>query len=299
MERQKLAYIYATSSVLLWSSVATVFKLALNTLPVIVVLFYSSLISTAALFTVLSVQKKIHLLRNQKPCDILYSALIGLLNPFIYYLILFQAYSLLLAQVAQPLNYTWAIVLSIMSALVFRQRIGVRDISALSIGLVGVLIISTGGSFEGFKGSNPLGVVLALSSSIVWASMWMLNMLDKRDAVLKLFSGFLFGTLYISILIALTTPPTSLSITPIQIFYVIYIGLFEMGITFVLWLMALELSRKSSSVSMLIYFSPFLSLIFIHFILGETVMLSSILGLFFIVSGVLLERNRNSGESGD
>ena len=40
MQKQGLAYLYAAVSVLLWSSVATVFKLALNDLPVIVVPLY-------------------------------------------------------------------------------------------------------------------------------------------------------------------------------------------------------------------------------------------------------------------
>ncbi len=305
MEKQKLAYLYAAVSVLLWSSVATVFKLALNGLPVITVLFYSSVVSTLVLLIVLVIQGKAYLLREQGRKDIMYSAGVGLLNPFIYYLILFQAYSLLLAQVAQPLNYTWAIVLSLMSALFFRQRIVARDMVALVFGLAGVLIISTGGDLSGFGASNPFGVALALSSSLIWAFMWILNMRDKRDAVLKLFMGFFFGTLYISALLLLTAPASALLISSIQLFYVAYIGLFEMGLTFVLWLMALELSGKSSSVAMLIYFSPFLSLVFIHFILGENIMLSSVLGLFLIVAGVLLEKwskrevGGSSGEASD
>ncbi len=301
MQKQGLAYIYAAVSVLLWSSVATVFKLALNDLPVVVVLFYSSAFSTAILFIVLIAQGKTGLLIKQERKDMRYSALVGLLNPFIYYLILFQAYSLLLAQVAQPLNYTWAIVLSIMSAIIFGQRMGARDMISLILGLAGVLIISTGGNLGGFGASNPFGVVLALSSSLVWAAMWILNMRDRRDAVLKLFMGFLFGTVYISLLVLFTAPIYSLAIDSLHLFYVAYIGLFEMGLTFVLWLTALELSGKSSSVAVLIYFSPFLSLVFIHFILGENIMLSSVLGLFLIVAGVLLERwsKRLGGDSGE
>ncbi len=301
MQKQRLAYIYAAVSVLLWSSVATAFKLALNGLSVTVVLFYSSVVSTAVLLIVLILQGKTGQLLKQGRKEIIYSAGVGLLNPFIYYLVLFQAYSLLLAQVAQPLNYTWAIVLSIMSAIVFRQGIRARDLTALVLGLVGVLIISTGGNLSGFGGSDPLGVALALSSSLIWAAMWILNMRDKRDAVLKLFMGFLFGSIYIAILLAITTPVSSLLITPLQLFYVAYIGLFEMGLTFVLWLMALELSGKSSSVAMLIYFSPFLSLIFIHFILGENIMLSSVAGLVLIVTGVLLEKwsKRRGGDGSD
>ena len=70
----------------------------------------------------------------------------------------------------------------------------------------------------------------------------------------------------------------------------IYIGLFEMGITFVLWLNALKYSLTTAKVSNLIYISPFISLIIIHFIVGETILLSTIMGLALIVSGILMQQ---------
>jgi drug/metabolite transporter (DMT)-like permease len=70
----------------------------------------------------------------------------------------------------------------------------------------------------------------------------------------------------------------------------VYIGFFEMGITFVVWLKALRLSETTAQVSNLIYLVPFLSLIVIYFTIGETILPSTIIGLVFIVSGVLLQR---------
>jgi drug/metabolite transporter (DMT)-like permease len=63
-----------------------------------------------------------------------------------------------------------------------------------------------------------------------------------------------------------------------------------MGITFVLWLRALRLSRTTAQVSNLIYLSPFVSLVLIHLIVGETIMLSTITGLVFIVAGIVLQQ---------
>ena len=58
-----------------------------------------------------------------------------------------------------------------------------------------------------------------------------------------------------------------------------YAGVFEMGLTFVLWMRALSLSRTTAQVSNLVYFSPFLSLILINVIVGETIRASSVIGL--------------------
>ena len=61
-----------------------------------------------------------------------------------------------------------------------------------------------------------------------------------------------------------------------------------MGLTFVLWLSALRASENTARVSQLIFLSPFLSLIFIHFVLGETIATSTYVGLVLIVGGLLL-----------
>ncbi|MEO0226228.1 MAG: tetratricopeptide repeat protein, partial [candidate division WOR-3 bacterium] len=51
------------------------------------------------------------------------------------------AYSLLKAQEAQPLNYTWAIVLSILSVIILKQKIKIWHFIGLIIGFIGVFTI--------------------------------------------------------------------------------------------------------------------------------------------------------------
>lgn len=69
-----------------------------------------------------------------------------------------------------------------------------------------------------------------------------------------------------------------------------YVGIFEMGITFVLWLYALRLSENTAKIGNLIFLSPFLSLVFIHFLVGEKILASTLIGLGLIVSGLLIQR---------
>jgi drug/metabolite transporter (DMT)-like permease len=63
-----------------------------------------------------------------------------------------------------------------------------------------------------------------------------------------------------------------------------------MCINFILWLMALKLSSTTAKVSNLIYLSPFISLILIHFFVGEVILLSTIIGLLFIVGGIIIQQ---------
>jgi drug/metabolite transporter (DMT)-like permease len=296
MKQQSKAYLYAGATVLLWSTVASAFKVSLRYLDFLQLLFFSSLASTLVLFLILAFQNKLGLLKQFSKRDYLHSLILGFLNPFVYYVVLFKAYSLLPAQEAQPLNYTWSIVLVILSIPLLGQKIGAKSILAIFISYFGVLVISTRGNILGLKFSNPTGVLLALGSAFIWALFWIYNMKDQRDEVAKLFLNFAFGFIFVLVAMLLssrmTTPRTE------GLLGAVYVGLFEMGITFVLWLKALKLSRTTAQVGNLIYLSPFVSLVLIRVVVGETILPSTIVGLVFIVAGIIMQRRVSRPTSG-
>jgi drug/metabolite transporter (DMT)-like permease len=213
--------------------------------------------------------------------------LLGLINPFLYYLVLFKAYSLIPAQEAMPLNYTWPIAIGIFSAIFLKQKLTIKVIFGMLISFFGVLIIATRGNIFSFEFHNLLGVSLALGSSIIWASFWTLNLIDKRLESIKLFAAFFYGTI---IILLYTVSFDSLLLQNYKyVFGSTYIGLFEMGITFFLWMTGLQLSSNRAKTATLAYLSPFISMIFISLVLGERLFTSSIIGLLFIVGGILFQ----------
>jgi len=283
---QKKAYTYAITSVLIWSTVASAFKISLNYLNFIQLLFYASLTSFLVLFSILFLQKKIKLLKNFSKRDYLNSAFLGFLNPFLYYIVLFRAYSLLKAQEAQALNYTWPIMLVILAIPLLKQKIKMKSIFAISVSFAGAFIISTEGKFSIYS-TNLEGIAFALSSAFIWAIFWIFNMRDKRDEIAKLFLNFLFGIVFIVIFMLFVSEKISDNINGIV--WAVYVGLFEMGITFILWIKALKLSQTSAQIGNLIYLTPFLSLLMIHFLVGEKILLSTLLGLTFIIFGIIIQ----------
>ena len=152
---------------------------------------------------------------------------------------------------------------------------------------VGVIIIGTRGNLLALKFNNLFGVILAVGSSFIWAAYWILNLKDKRSDLSKLFSAFFYGTILISIYVLSTD---SIKLTNYEyIFGAAYIGLFEMSITFFLWLKGITLSENKAKTATLVYLSPFISMIFIALILEETILLSSLVGLILIVSGIIIQ----------
>ncbi|MBT3168479.1 MAG: DMT family transporter [Candidatus Cloacimonetes bacterium] len=288
MDLQKRAYIYAIIAVLFWSTVASAFKIALRSLDFLQLLLYSSLVSVITTFLILLTQHKLKVIKQYSKQEYLSSALLGFLNPFLYYVILFKAYSLLPAQEAQPLNYTWPIVLVLLSIPLLKQRVGASTILAITISFIGVLIISTHGNILSFRFTNLTGASLALGSTIIWALFWIYNIKDKRDEVAKIFLNFVFGFIYILVATLLFSKIILPDIS--GLLSVTYVGIFEMGITFVVWSKALKLSKTTAKVSNLIYFAPFLSLVVIYLIVGEKILFSTIVGLICIVVGILIQQ---------
>lgn len=288
MSRTVKTYLYAGLAVLFWSTVATSFKLALREYDFIQLIFYVSAVTVVLLFCVLVAQRKTHLIFKQSKREWLYSLLMGAFNPLLYYMVLFKAYSLLPAQLAQPLNMIWPITLALLSVPMLKQKISWISFVALLISFVGVFFISSQGGFHGFRDTNPLGVVLAVGSSILWSLYWIFNVKDTRDQVIKLFLNFAIGLVYLIPVVMLFS---SFEVYWGRAFFAaIYSGIFEVGITYVLWLKAMNLTSSNAKIGNLVFLAPFLSLVFIHFILKETIHFTTFVGLIFIISGVLVQQ---------
>jgi len=288
---QKKAILYALAAVLFWSTVPTAFKLGLRYQDNFQMLAGASIVSTIVLAVTLLVQKKTFLLKQLKTRDILRAALLGILNPAIYYLILFRAYDLLPAQVAQPLNMTWPIVLVIISIPLLKQKTSWMSLLSLFISFGGIVVLSLQGGSIFTEESLFTGVLLALCSAAIWAFYWILNMKSRVDEVLGLFMIFLFSTSYLLLMgiFRESALPTGKEAWLSSI----YIGIFEMGLAFVFWLRALQLSSTTAKISNLVFIAPFLNLIFVSLILGESIYISTIFGIVLVIAGILIQ-NRST-----
>ncbi|MCX7954899.1 MAG: DMT family transporter [Bacteroidales bacterium] len=287
-DSQKLATAYALLAVFCWSTIATVFKMALSSTSIVIVLFISTITSFLLYFIVVLKKNNFSLkvFLKIKLNELIKSAYLGLLNPVCYYLVLFNAYSILPAHIAQPLNYTWPFVLTVFSSFILKEKFNVNSIISILICIIGITFLSL--SAQKYNSENCwYGVILATSSSIVWALYWILNKKDGREVINKLFLNFFFASIYTTLIIISTEPHFYKSLTIKAFFLSVYIGLFEMGVTFILWLKALELSTRSDKISIYIYLSPVISLIFINFILKETFNIFSLLGIVLIFAGIL------------
>ena len=290
MTSDRRALAFGLSAVLLWSTVATAFKLALRELDVLQLLAYSVSCSALVLLCILCCQGRLSLLRQYASDTPGYFLVMGLVNPVLYYLVLLQAYALLPAQQAQAINYTWAITLALLAVPLLGHRLNRRDLLALLLGYSGVLIIATRGQVMALRFDSLPGVGLALLSTVIWALYWLVSTRNRRDPVACLCLNFAVAT---PVALALCAVFSSLAVPGWRgLAAAAYVGVFEMGLTFALWSTALRLSSGVSRIGNLIFLSPLMSLVFIATILGEAIHPATLVGLALIIPGVLLQQRQ-------
>ncbi|MFG0832898.1 DMT family transporter [Aeromonas bivalvium] len=288
VKSQRKAYQYGLCAVALWSTVATAFKISLRYFEPVQLLLVAALTSTLTLGALVIRQGKLPLLAQYLKQRPLYYLALGALNPFLYYLLLFKAYDLLPAQQAQTLNYTWAISLSLLAVPFLGQKLRRRDGVAILLGYFGALVIATRGDLLALQFDSPLGVGLALLSTQIWAGYWILNTRNQGDPIVSLLLGFLLS---LPLILVATWWLADFHMTAWQGWAgAIYVGLFEMGFGFVLWLMAMRSATDTAPLSNLIFISPFASLILLNLLIGEEIHLATPIGLSLIIAALLVQQ---------
>ncbi len=289
MTTETRACLYALITALLWSTIATAFKLTLKFIDPWQMVFWPVVTSTLLLGTVVLVQGKSHLITQQTKQSWKAYLLLGLFNPFLYHLLLFKSYDLLPAQQAQALNYTWPLALTLLSSLLLGKKVTLKDSFCCLAAYLGVLIISTGGDIQAMQFDSPHGVALMLLATLIWALYWTYSTKLTGDTLVNLLLCFLFGLPWITVA---TVWQSSIWPIPIEgLTGAVYIGLIEMGIAYIFWLKALKLTENTALISNISYLSPFLSLVFINQILDEIIAPATYLGLVMIIAAVLIQQS--------
>ena len=286
MKQTTKAILYACIAVLSWSTVATAFKKSLEHISHFELVLVSCVTSLLIFAILMTIQKKWSLLKGLTGKEWGYFALLGLLNPVAYYLVLFKSYDLLPAQVAQPINYAWPIVLVVLLAFVTKQRIPGKKYIGMAISLAGVATISLGGGLAMENGLSVSGLLLAALSAFLWALYWVVNNKNKErfDASLAFFMTFFFGSLYMGV--ASLFVGVDLNTVP-GLLWGSYVGAFEMGIPFICFGLAMRKTDNPTLINQLTYLSPFMSLFIISIVLGEKIVPTTMIGLALIVFGII------------
>ena len=273
---------------MLWSTVATAFSLSLEYLTPLQLVTLAALVSWCFFAARLGSPARWASLRATSSKERITGLLMGWLNPGLYYLVLFAAYDQLPAQEAMAINYSWGITLALIAAPLLKQRLTPGALLAACISYSGIVVIATRGSPLSLDFAQPLGVGLALLSTLLWSLYWVINTRLSVDPEVNLFLNF-SGALPLLLGLLWWSGP-ALPVVWQGWAGGFYVGLFEMGLAFVLWMGAMKATTSTLRISSLIFLSPPLSLILIWMIAGEPVKAYTLIGLILILFGLWLQR---------
>lgn len=288
LHNDPLAVRMGLGAVLLWSTVATAFSLSLAYWTPLQLVTIAASVSWCLFALRLTSRARRAALRATHLKDRLAALAVGWMNPGLYYLVLFAAYDRLPAQEAMAINYSWGITLALIAAPLLRQKLTLGALLATTISYGGIIVIATRGVPWSLELAQPVGIGLALFSTLIWSLYWVINTRLSLDPEVNLFLNFsgalplLWGLVW-----RFDTP---LSPTWQGLAGGAYIGLFEMGIAFILWMGAMKATRSTLRISTLIFLSPPLSLTFIWLVAGEPVQAYTLIGLTLILAGLWLQR---------
>lgn len=285
MNQDRQAILFGLGAVALWSTVATAFKVALAWMSPLELMWLAVLVSWALMGALVIKQGNIATaLRTGWKT----AAWAGLMNPVAYYLVLFAAYDRLPGQEAMALNYTWALAMAFLAVPLLGQRLTRMDIVAGLVAYAGVWVIATRGAVLNVSFADPLGVVLALASTLLWALYWLLNARDSRSPLVGQWQNFSVGLPVLTLLLLLG-PGYQWHGWP-AFGAGVYVGLFEMGVAFILWQLAVHKVSRTAKVSNLIFLSPPVSLLLLFLVVGEPILPSTLIGLVLILLGLGLQQ---------
>jgi drug/metabolite transporter (DMT)-like permease len=154
-------------ALLVWSLYALVISELVYHLPIFETLFFMFATSFVAMAVRLTIKKQWHILYKQ-PVFIWIVGVIGVCGSDVAYITA--------VKYAPPahvdfIDYLWPFLVIVFSGFLPKERFTLQHLIAGSLGLLGVLLLLTGGEgMMGFKGDYLNGYLLALVAAIIWST---------------------------------------------------------------------------------------------------------------------------------
>lgn len=280
----KKQYWLATYTIFCWGTLPAVTKLTLSDISNMQVLFISSLIAAACLYTYLFCSGRIRMFRSLTHSDLWQLIGLGFLGNFLYSAFYYAGVRRLSAADACSINYLWPIMAAICAAVVLHERIKATEWLAILLSFSGVVLISTRG--KGLVLEDVRGVLLCIAGAVCYG---IFNVLNKKKGLDQILCTAVYFTVtaFCSLPFLLATD----GITPMSgnaWAGMLWLGLFIDALETFAWGRALQLFEVGI-LSNFAYLTPVVAALFSYVILGEPIAAYSVIGMLLVLGGSLLQ----------
>lgn len=283
--RQYNYLIYAFLCVLIWSFIPIVSRFGQNGLDSFQFLFWSNLISAISVICVALFSgyrpAKLFILSRKTLSKVF---VLGFLD-CLFYLLLYYGYSIENGIAVLVIQYSWPLIIILLSVILLKDRLAGRQIVGVIIGFIAVIITFTKGHLTQLQVENPIALLLVFSGAFCFALMSVFSRRYSIDPYISTVWLFIFSTLTSLVLLLMFSKmklPSEGAFWPTMIN-----GILINGVSYILWFKAMN-TGHSAKIASIVFLSPVLSVLWLVMILSDPFEIAYIVGiLLVIISGVL------------
>ncbi len=269
----------------IWGSFAAINRLALNTLDVFQVTFYTFAFALLSLTIWMAAGKKFSLLARLSARQWFWLLVLSVFS-FLYNFLYSLSLSLTNPVTASSINYLFPVFITLLAVPINRERMTLGKGISVLLGFAGMVLIVTNGDFSSLKIDSIPGVLLALTASLCWALFSTLGKMAEVDIVA---SNFVYaGVAFVASTVLMLVNSSLALPTPMAGFSMAWNGVMNFCVSYYLWFRILHTAKASFAASMS-FITPFATLLFIALLLHEPITLANIAGLVIIVGGVAVQ----------
>jgi drug/metabolite transporter (DMT)-like permease len=288
-KRTYMIYITLAIATSIWGSAFIAGKYAVESFEPITVAFLRFFFATIILFPIMWVRKE----NRVKPTmrDWFLFAILGLTGIAIYNICFFMASKY--APVIKSSLFIAAnpVLITLLSALFLKEKIGKKHIAGLSVALLGVLFIITNGQLMKILKMEFVFIDLILFLAVITWSLYSVIgkvVLKKFNAIVSTTYAIAFGTLFLL--------PFSLLETSVQTYQnaslsswlaILHMSVFVTVISFIMYYSGIK-EIGAAKASIFINVMPVSAVILATIFLEETFTLTDTIGAVLVLSGVFL-----------
>ena len=282
----KKEYVYAATSIFLWSTTATVAKLLLGSLSSMQIMLASSLVAFVFLLVINLVKGTLKEIKEYKISDHIQIFVIGTLGIFLYHLFLYLGIDMMDASQAFIINYLWPIMSVVFACIILKEKLTIRKAIAILLSFAGVIIVTSNGNLLSIEKTTLTGAFYCVLAAVSYGLFTVLNKKKTYNKYLSMMFYYFYS--FIISLIYIVLAKDGFALSGGQIIGMLWNGIFTTAVPYTAWALALD-KGDTARISNLAYITPFLSLVWTFLILKEELSIYSVLGLVVIILGIFIQ----------
>ena len=284
---KKIANILFISAMLIFGTIGIIVKFI--PLDASEIAFYRSILAllVISLYFIIKKEKfKFNLKKNTLILLLLSGIGIGL-----NWIFLFESYNYTSLSISTVCNYFAPIIVMILTPVVLKEKISLKQVICLIIAVVGLILIV--GAFEFKKDSNNLiGIILSLLAAVLYAVVILINKkINFVDGIERTFFQFLSLAIVLLPYTLFTTGFNIFKLSINNLLWLLLLGVVHTGIAYCMYFTSIK-DMSGQKISILSFIDPVTSIMLAFFIFNDQLTGFQLVGALLILFATIFSEIR-------